>query len=772
MNLDDLKAQRRWVGFRSADDKAPMNPHTGRNASSTKPETWATFAEAMTAQTRYGWAGVGVVLTGDGVVGIDLDDCLKQIEDGYERSKFAKYVMELAQSYTEVSVSGSGLHILGLGTVEHAVKASVGGDAVEVYGTARYFTFSDEWVETTPRELRSIQDAINEIVDMVEAERERSLHKPAPKAATTIDDDHLQYVWSKWRERAERIMHSATVGNRHNSRIKAGRLMGGALAALRQRGFSPMGDDEAIEYIYDLLVPDQGEQRIERRAIEDALRYGMTQPLEIWEPKRAKNHFSPVHENGEIAPTTLQEAERISVYEHTDVGNGLRFADTYRHELAWVPEWETWMRWTGTHWKRIDPAALRGMVHDLVLKMHYDAVKAGRIDNELAKWALKSQSAARIDVTPVHAQPYMRVDAEKFDTHHDMLNVANGVLNLRDGTVRPHDPELYFTKFIDVNYDDAAPTLVWQDFLDTIFAGDQELIAYIQRAVGYTLTGSTDEHCLFFCYGSGKNGKSTFMKALEMLLQDFGTTTQIDALLDTMGSGEGASPYLSRLVGRRLAVAQEMPENRKMNESLVKKITGGDRISTRELYKDVFEFEPTHKLWISGNHKPRISGTDDGIWRRLRIVPFVVTIPEEKRRNLSDIMASFKANMSGILQWAVLGAQMWYQSGLGSCRAVDVATSEYRGEEDAVARFINDRCELHPAAHVEKVKIYIAWKDWAEDEGDRSAQMKSQRWLLRQLGTRFGCEGGGNGRNLVLGIRLADYDGVNDHVAPGVKLMH
>jgi putative DNA primase/helicase len=220
-----------------------------------------------------------------------------------------------------------------------------------------------------------------------------------------------------------------------------------------------------------------------------------------------------------------------------------------------------------------------------------------------------------------------------------------------------------------------------------------------------------------------------------------------------------------------LAIAQEMPENRKMNESLVKSITGGDRIATRELYKDIFQFTPTHKLWISGNHKPRISGTDDGIWRRLRIVPFTVTIPEAKRRNLSDIMDEFKRHLPGILQWAVLGAMMWYQQGLRSCGAVDRATSEYRGEEDAVARFVGDRCELHPSANIDKVKLYLAWKDWAEDEGDRSAQMKSQRWLMTQLGKRFGCEAGGNGRRLIVGIRLSDADAINDHIAPGVRIM-
>jgi len=287
MNLEELKAQRRWVGYKSLTDKAPMNPHTGRNASSTDSATWATYAEATAAQMRYRWHGVGFVLNGDGIVGIDLDDCLKLIgDDEYKSSNLARYVMDIAPSYTEVSPSGTGLHIIGTGTLERAIKATINGDAVEVYSTGRYLTYTDEWVNTSPKEINDISDAINEIMDMVEAERDSAMMKPAPVPATSSDNEHLRYVWETWRGRIDRIMQNATEGNRHNSRIKAGRLMGGALAALRQHGYDPMSDDAAMQYIYDLLIPDQGEQRIEYRAIEDGVRYGLTQPLTVWERRR------------------------------------------------------------------------------------------------------------------------------------------------------------------------------------------------------------------------------------------------------------------------------------------------------------------------------------------------------------------------------------------------------------------------------------------------------------------------------------------------------
>jgi putative DNA primase/helicase len=303
--------------------------------------------------------------------------------------------------------------------------------------------------------------------------------------------------------------------------------------------------------------------------------------------------------------------------------------------------------------------------------------------------------------------------------------------------------------------------------MQTITAHDLDLSQYIKRAVGYSVTGRTDEHCLFFAYGNGKNGKSTFMNMLSMVMGDYATTTSVEALLDINAKGEGASPYMARLPGKRLAMAQEMPEGRRMNESLVKSITGGDRIATRGLYKDVFEFTPSHSLWVSGNHKPRIAGTDDGIWRRLRILPFTTTIPEAQRRDSRVIEAEFYAHRTGILRWLIEGARMWYKMGLSSCRAVDDATAEYRGEEDAVARFITERCDVGATRSVSKALLYAAWREWTEDEGDKAAFAKSQRWLLRQLSARWDCTKGGNGGMSVVGIALRpEHSDTDEYFAP------
>jgi len=726
-----------------------MNPHTGRNASSTDSATWATYAEATAAQMRYRWHGVGFVLNGDGIVGIDLDDCLKLIgDDEYKSSNLARYVMDIAPSYTEVSPSGTGLHIIGTGTLERAIKATINGDAVEVYSTGRYLTYTDEWVNTSPKEINDISDAINEIMDMVEAERDSAMMKPAPVPATSSDNEHLRYVWETWRGRIDRIMQNATEGNRHNSRIKAGRLMGGALAALRQHGYDPMSDDAAMQYIYDLLIPDQGEQRIEYRAIEDGVRYGLTQPLTVWERRRKVEPTVPTV----VADTPTIQKDPSAYYHLTDIGNGLRLVDSCAGRLCYVAEWKQWLVWDGQRWCKGDDAGVMKLAHKVALGI-YDGISKEDDEKkrkELLKWAIQSESAVRIDAMIKTARPYLTIPSAQFDTRPDMLCVRNGVVNLRTGQLIPHDATMMLTKRTDIDYDPTATAPTWRAFLDRIFEGNGDVLQFIQRAVGYTLTGSTDEHCLFFLYGVGANGKSTFLEAMRMLMGEYYVTTSVEAMLATEYTG-GATPYVASLPGMRMAMASEMPEGRRFNESLIKDITGGGTITARHLYGAPFEFQPSHTMWISGNYRPRITGTDEGIWRRLKVVPFNAFIPPEQRRPMAEVLDGFRNELSGILTWAVQGAVAWYDWGLPTSPTIEQATMEYRGEEDVVARFVAAVCVLQPDAMTAKHKVFEAWQQWTDEESEKSANGWSQRRFTEQL-KRKGVELGGMGRMFYVGI--------------------
>jgi len=331
--------------------------------------------------------------------------------------------------------------------------------------------------------------------------------------------------------------------------------------------------------------------------------------------------------------------------------------------------------------------------------------------------------------------------------------VANGVVNLRTGDVSSFDASQYITRTVDIPYDPQAQCPKWLAFLDRIFEGNVELIRFLNVAIGYTLTGSVDEHCLFFLYGTGANGKSTFLEALRMVMGDYYVTTSIEAMLASDATGSGATPYVAAMAGMRMAMASEMPEGRRFNESLIKDITGGGTITARHLYGDPFQFEPSHTMWISGNHRPRITGTDEGIWRRLRLIPFNAIILEAERRPMADVLDEFRAELPGILRWAIDGAVTWYGWGLPKSQTVETATMEYRGDEDIVARFIAEQCVTGRTVQVLKHKLLEAWQEWTERESEKAANGWSQRRFTEQI-VRKGMTLGGQGRMFYLGIAL------------------
>ena len=207
------------------------------------------------------------------------------------------------------------------------------------------------------------------------------------------------------------------------------------------------------------------------------------------------------------------------------------------------------------------------------------------------------------------------------------------------------------------------------------------------------------------------------------------------------------------MLSARFVLSSEIPESRRLNESLIKDLTGGDTITARQLYQNPFTFAPSHKLWLSGNHKPRISGTDEGIWRRIRVVPFKYTFPKDQRKKMSDVLDSFKAEKSGILTWMVVGGLMWQDGGLSIPQVVDEATADYRNDQDLVRQFLEEKCEINKASSINKDALYRAWREWCEAAGENEAAKKTKKWLTHQLISR-GFEHGGGGNSNLMGIDL------------------
>ena len=279
--------------------------------------------------------------------------------------------------------------------------------------------------------------------------------------------------------------------------------------------------------------------------------------------------------------------------------------------------------------------------------------------------------------------------------------------------------------------------------------GKKTLKTFLQRAIGYSLTGVTSEQVIFFCYGTGANGKSTMLEALRFLFGDYGQNTPITAL---MRKSDGASPTpdLARLKGARFVTAVESEENQHLSESNVKALTGGDTITARNLFSEPFEFKPELKLWIATNHKPRISGTDNGIWRRIRLVPFAVTIPPENRDAL--LPEKLQAEAPGILAWAVRGCLDWRRDGLSTPAEVIEATNAYRSEQDVMAAFFSECCIMGNNMSASGSDLYDAYKEWASENNERILTNRAFGGKLTERG--FQRYRSTNGRHSWSGIGL------------------
>jgi P4 family phage/plasmid primase-like protien len=468
-------------------------------------------------------------------------------------------------------------------------------------------------------------------------------------------------------------------------------------------------------------------------------------------------------------PRTRQEAPRAArtpeptkdtrAVHNTDLGNAERLVAAHGHRMRYVDLWAKWLIYEDGSWIMDDTGAAARLARDVVRGMYADAA---HIDDDserkgVVKWALASESASRLHAMLDLARHEDGIAAQHtaLDADPWTLNVANGTLDLRTGRLRPHDPADMITKRIAVAYDPAATCPIWDAFMRAITCQDDALATYMQRAAGYSLGGDTSEQCLFFCYGAGSNGKSTFIDTLSLLLAPYMAKIPTDSLMRRRGDA-GIPNDVARLAGRRMVVAAEMSEGERFDEGKIKDLTGNDLISARFMRGEWFDFRPQFKLWMYGNHRPGVRGTDNGIWRRLRVLPFNATFADGDKD--PTLPTRLRAELPGILAWCVRGCLDWQRHGLPLPETVAEATDGYRSEMDTLGSFLADSCTLHPGdagLTVQAAALYRAYVQWCEDGGEYAV---SQKRLGLQLQER-GCRGDRRaGARIWRGICLGVFD--------------
>ena len=479
-------------------------------------------------------------------------------------------------------------------------------------------------------------------------------------------------------------------------------------------------------------------------------------------PKDAARYLA--EENG--VPIPLDE--RLPF---TDYGNAERLVAWHMEDLLYNHQWKKWLAWDGRRWSlnnddevmRRAKATAREIYRQAselatAATAEQDDTNRKNIADTAAamlKWAKQSESRKLLEsmIALAQSQSGIPIHAQDLDANHWVLNCPNGTIDLHTGDLADHRRADRLTKITATAYDPTAQCPRWLSFLATILDGKQEMMSFLQRAIGYSLTGSVSEHILFVLWGTGRNGKSTFLNTIMALMGDYADKAPKDLLMTKDHQVHETETTI--LHGARFVPVIETTEGRRINEVQVKELTGGDPITARRMREDFWTFWPTHKLWLATNHKPIVHGSDTGIWSRIRLIPFTVTIPVEDRdKHLAETL---EQEWPGILAWAVRGCLEWQENGLQEPPAVWQATREYRAQMDVLGDFLKDRCDVNDEVKSTAKDLHLAFQAWAKETGEKGLTKHDFGQRLEERG--FTPRRGAKGKRLWVGVGLQSENG-------------
>jgi putative DNA primase/helicase len=733
----ELRERPQWVGWKYAPVKRNWTkvPFQARNprrkASTTDPATWATFEEAWAAylDPANRLDGIGYVFSEDDpYTGVDLDKCLGP--DG-EVLGWARPHLGRLTGYGEVSPSGRGVKVIVRGALPADSKHKRGGlgderaGAVEMYDRGRFFTMTGHRLDDAHAEIEDRAAELAAVYAEVFAPKtedgptnEKTRAAPATDAGgrkvlvvskcdgpEDLDDDELIEKARGAKNGAQfRLLFDHGDASRYPSQSEADLALCGLIA------FYTGNDASRVDRIFrrsKLFDPkwDQrrGAQTYGQRTVAKALQ-GRTEFYtgRVQDPET----------NGQAA-TGLDAG--LAKRPRTDLGNAERLVARHGAEFRYCHPWGKGLVWDGRRWALDNTAAMRRLAKKAVRSILREAatVEDEARRKEHVRWSLVSENRARIDamLSLAAAEEGIPILADDMDRDPWLFNCRNGTIDLRTGTLRPHRRDDLLTKLCPWDYDPDAPCPHWESTLRLFFNDIAELIDYWRRICGYAMAGVIRDHVMPLAYGTGANGKSTILGAL---IDAFGHDYAMKCPPDLLMAKKTDSHPTDRadLFGKRLVVAIETEAGRRLAETMVKELTGGDRIRARRMREDFWEFSPTHTLIMATNHKPVIRGTDNGIWRRLRLVPFTVAVAGD--RDDKGMPEKLRAEAPGILAWCVRGCLDWQAHGLKEPREVTAATGGYRKEQDLVGAYLDQCTVCLPGVKVRAGALYAHYRQWAE----------------------------------------------------------
>lgn len=719
----ELKGYKNWVCWQAYPDpkshsgisKKPINPRTGGFAMPNNSDTWSDFETAVRQSGKY--SGIGFMFSNSPFFGVDLDDMPNDIQD-YQNGGTDNIISEFVntlQSYTEFSQSKTGVHIICKGTLpEGRRKAKNDSGGFEMYENGRFFVVTGNYC--------SEYGYINDCTESVKPLHSKYLGKtaePKPNKNITVNlnsvDDIVRAACSAKNGSLFKALYSGDF-SAYSSQSEAD------MAFCNMLAFWCGCDAEKMDAIFRQsgLMRDKWDRK------QSGTTYGVitlqkaiSGCSQTYNPKK-QNDYSISIGNGKVIQTV--DEEKMRAYTFDDMGNAERFVDLFGENVRYCYTEKKWYFYNSMRWSvdnlgvilRMADKCVEAMKAEAKLYLQADEESGGDMAKAFEKHMKSSRSNKSKKAMLNEIEHHLPILPIQMDRYKMALNTPSGIINLKNGDVKAHNPEYYFTKITSVDCADAADCPRWLAFLDDIFAGDKDLIRYIQKAVGYSLTGSTAEQCAFFLYGTGRNGKSTFIDVIRDVFGDYAANIQPETIMVKSSQSNAINSDIARLKGARLVTSVEPNEGVRLNEGLLKQLTGDDTVTARKLYSEEFEFKPEFKLWMATNHKPIIRGTDTGIWRRIHMIPFNVQIPEDKvDKNLTH---KLKAEMTAIFKWCIDGCLMWQREGLQMPAAVLKSVREYRREMDVISAFIEDKCTLEGT--VQASMLYAAYASWADSNNE------------------------------------------------------
>jgi putative DNA primase/helicase len=732
-----MKTVNRWLCFKVVPKtkrdgtveltKEPrQGAHPDRKASSTNPATWCDFETAYNAVLAGDVDGLGFAL-GDGWAGVDLDNAVAD----RELKPAAREVVSAFQSYAEFSVSGTGVHIL----VHGDVPAGKRSGNIEVYGQGRYFTVSGHALPLALGTVEPRQDELDHLVARIEAERACARpagqgpivspawpDPPPPPPATVaeiIDLGHriCPHFGALWRGEIDVYDGDAS---------RADMALIGSLVWLCGPGQQSFVRDIALQ---SGLRREKWEthRTYLQRTIDTAHRDRGPDDFYNWRHREPSIDITPLSAPGGDNCDGLLDLRRAVTLD--DIGFARRLAAAVCDRIKYVEDWRKFIYWDGRRWALDDGACAVRAAQDLrdCLWTEYASLPHEEKTKAALQFIQSCGNAKHLQniVSLTKSQQPIRVCHDQLDQHPYLLNVRNGTIDLRSGVLLPHQPANLITQLAAVEFDPRATSDEWVNFINQCMQGDPELVRFLQVSAGLALSGDVSQQVLWCHYGSGSNGKSTFLTSLAKMLGDYAVAAKAEFLM--MRKGDAHPTEIAMLYGKRLVTAIECEAGQRLRESFVKSITGGDMLAARRMKEDFWQMVPTWHVHVAFNDPPTINGTDDGIRRRLKIVPWRAQFAGMNKDDKLKERLESEQHRAAILNWCLAGMRDFMANGMQDAPAVTAATGDYVAEQDTLGNFLDECCRINETGQVVFDQFLRAFHEWIEAHGENPRPWNRKR---------------------------------------------